>query len=61
METSDQEQNSEMPRAAFKGATPEEIYLGNWSEKDEQILKEKTKLAAKARLAFNQSRKCAIC
>ena len=55
------ESNTCIPHSALKGATPEEIITGSWTEEKKTELKEKIVAARKLRIETNQAVRCAPC
>ena len=57
-----QQHNEVMPHAAFKGATPEEVYLGKWNVMIEKAIPSELAAARKRRLEHNRSlERCSVC
>ncbi len=54
------EQNSGLPHSAFRGQTPDEMYLGTGAAVPDE-LDESRRAALAARVAANRARRCAVC
>jgi hypothetical protein len=55
------ESNTFIPHSALKGATPEEIVTGSWTEEKKMELKEKIAAARLLRFESNKAIRCAPC
>ena len=55
------ESNIYIPHSALKGATPEEIITGSWTEEKKTELKEKILAARQLRIETNKAVRCAPC
>ena len=56
-----EESNMKIPHSVLKGATPFEIFTGNWSENDNNILRDQASKSRKRRLIVNQALQCISC
>ncbi|NLH51010.1 MAG: DDE-type integrase/transposase/recombinase [Myxococcales bacterium] len=57
-----QQHNEVMPHSAFKGATPEEVYRGQWNELIEKAIPLELANARKKRIEYHQNLdRCSIC
>ena len=54
------EHNSRIPHAAFKGQTPDEMYLGKGDGVAERLASERA-VARQRRLEVNRAQRCAAC
>ena len=54
------EHNTRLPHSAFKGQTPDEMYLGTGDHVPEKLA-ERRKAARAERLATNRSVSCGVC
>jgi len=55
------ESNTSIPHSALKGATPEEIITGSWTEEKITQLKEKIAVARRLRIETNKAVRCTPC
>jgi hypothetical protein len=55
------ESNTCMSHSALKGATPEEIITGSWTEEKKTELKEKIIAARQSRIETNKAIRCTPC
>ena len=55
------ESNTCIPHSALKGATPEEIITGSWTEEKKVQLKEKIIAARQLRIETNKAVRCTLC
>jgi hypothetical protein len=55
------ESNTCIPHSALKGATPEEIITGSWTEEKKMELKEKIIAARQLRIETNKAVRCTPC
>jgi hypothetical protein len=53
------EHNSKIPRSAFQGQTPDEMYFGTGAQVPERLATQRA-AARQARMAENRGRRCAV-
>jgi hypothetical protein len=57
-----QQHNDVIPHSAFKGATPQEVYLGKWNSIVEKSIPHELELARIKRIEYHHSlERCSIC